>query len=173
MLPTNRHRRAFTLVEMIAATAIMATLTVASFTLVRTANSAWLRHRDDSNSRREATAAMIHIVRRIRQASRVTAITPAADAAGSLTLLMAGSATVVWSRNAGTNQVLYGTSTPTSLLATGITELSFVGLKANGSTPTTQTDLIHAVKCTIKYTVARPSGAVTETMSSLAWLRAW
>jgi type II secretory pathway component PulJ len=162
-----------TLVEMIAATAIMATLTVASFSLVRTANNAWLRHRDDSATRREALAAMNHLVRQIRQASRVTAISTAANPAGSLTLLMTGSATACWIRNAGTSQVLYGTSTPTSLLATGITELSFVGLKANGSTATTQTDLIHAVKCTIKYLVPRPSGAVTETLSSTAWLRAW
>jgi prepilin-type N-terminal cleavage/methylation domain-containing protein len=173
MRPTNRQRRAFTLVELIAATAIMATLTVASFTLVHTANNAWLRHRDDSGSRREAVAALSHLVRRIRQASRVTSISTATDTAGSLSLLMAGSIPAIWSRNAGTNQILYGTTTPMNLLATGITELSFIGLKANGSAPTTQADLIHAVRCTIKYSVARPSGAVTETLSSTAWLRAW
>jgi prepilin-type N-terminal cleavage/methylation domain-containing protein len=173
MLRTNRQRRAFTLVEMIAATAIMATLTVASFTLVRTANNAWLRHRDDSGKRREAMATMNHIVRRVRQASAVAAITTAADTAGSLTLEMPAGGSAIWSRNAGSNQVLYGTTTPTNLLATGIMELTFLGLKANGSTQTTQADLIHAVKCTIKYTVARPSGAVTETLSSQAWLRAW
>jgi hypothetical protein len=48
-----------------------------------------------------------------------------------------------------------------------------VGLKANGSTPTTQTDLIHAVRCTLKYTLSRPAGPTTETLSCTAWLRSW
>lgn len=156
-----------------AATAIMATLATASFALLRTANTAWRRHRDDTGARREAVAAMQHITRRVRQAMRVTAISAASDASGALTLLMTGNATSTWDHNSGTNQVLYGTSSPTSLLATGITELTFVGLKANGLTATVETDLIHAVRTTIKYTVARPSGAVYETLSNTTWLRAW
>ena len=119
---TNRHaRRAFTLVEVIAATAIMATLTAASFALVRTANNAWLRHRNDSNQRREATMALQHVMRRVRQAKRVTVISTAADASGALTLLLSNGTTAVWDHVAGTNQLLYGTSTPTNILGTGIT----------------------------------------------------
>jgi prepilin-type N-terminal cleavage/methylation domain-containing protein len=173
MPPTvsRQRRRGFTLVEAIAATAIMATLTTASFALVRTANNAWLRHRDDSNRRREAVVAMQHIMRRVRQASRVTAITAAGDAAGSLTLQMTSGTNAIWSRNSGTNQVLFGTTSATNLLATGVTELTFVGLKANGSATTTQVDLIHAIRATIKYTVPRPGGSVTETLSCTAWLR--
>jgi prepilin-type N-terminal cleavage/methylation domain-containing protein len=174
MHPTSRKpRRGFTLVEVIAATAIMAMLTTASFALVRTANNAWLRHRDDMGKRREATMAMQHIMRRVRQATRVTAITTAGDVVGGLTLLMAGGTNAIWARNSGTNQVNYGTATANNLLATGITELTFVGLKANGSTQTTQLDLIHAVRCTMKYTLARPAGTSTETVSCTAWLRAW
>ena len=91
---TNRQRRrGFTLVEVIAATAIMAMLTTASFALVRTANNAWLRHRDDSGQRREAIAALQHIVRRVRQATRVTAISAGRDTSGALTLLMPGGTT--------------------------------------------------------------------------------
>jgi len=174
MLPTSRQRRrGFTLVEAMAATAIMATLTTASFALVRTANTAWRRHRDDTGARREALVAMQHINRRVRQAVRVTAISTASDTSGALTLLMTGNTNAIWDHNSGTNQILYGTTTATNLLASGITELTLVGLKANGSTTTTETDLIHAVKTTIKYTVTRPSGSVTETLSSTAWLRAW
>ncbi len=173
MLPTSRRRRAFTLVEAIAATAIMAMLTTASFTLVRTANTAWLLHRDDTSRRREAVVAMQHMVRRLRQAYRVTAVSAASDVSGGLTLVMPGNTLAVWDHNAGTNEILYGTTTPTDLLAAGISELAFTGLKADGATSTTETDLIHAVKCTIKYTVPRPSGPVTETLSSTAWLRAW
>src|SRR5205085_594377 len=120
-------------------------LTTASFALVRTANNAWLRHRDDTARRREATMAMQHIMRRVRQATRVTAITTSGDVVGGLTLLASGGTSAIWARNSGTNQVLYGTTSASNLLATGITELSFVGLKANGTTATTQADLIHAV----------------------------
>lgn len=170
---TKRRRRAFTLVEAIAATAIMATLTTATFSLLRTSHSAWLRHRDDTGRRREATVAMSHMVRRIRQASRVTAISTAVDVSGGLTLLMGGTTTAIWDHDSGTNQILYGTTTANNLLAANITELNVVGLKADGVTTTTQTDLIHAVRCTIKYQVTRPAGPVTETLSSTAWLRAW
>jgi hypothetical protein len=173
MRPTNAPRRAFTLVEAIAATAMLAVLTTASFTLIRTANSAWLRHRDDAGRRREAVVAVQHIMRRVRQAYRVTAISAASDASGSLTLVMPGNVAATWDHNAGTNQLLYGASAATSLLATGISEFSLLGLKADGATPTTETDLIHAVKCTIKYPLQRPAGAVVETLSSTSWLRAW
>ena len=174
MHPTSRHaRRGFTLVEVIAATAIMATLTTASFALLRTANNAWLRHRNDSNQRREAVTALQHLMRRVRQATHVTAISTAADASGALTLLMAGGTTAIWDHNAGTSQLLYGTSTPTNLLAAGITSFTVVGLKADGSTLTTQPDLIHAVRCTLQYTLTRPTGTSTETLSCTAWLRAW
>jgi len=174
MHPTrNKHRRGFTLVEAVAATAIMATLTTASFTLVRTANNAWLRHRNDSGQRREAVVALQHIMRMVRQATRVTAISTAVDASGGLTLLMPAGTTAIWDHDAGTNQILYGTTSANSLLAAGITELTLLGLKADGATATTQTDLIHAIRCTIKYVVTRPAGPVTETLSCEAWLRAW
>src|SRR5262245_1054603 len=160
MRPTANHRRrGFTLIEIIAATAIMAMLTTSGFVLVRTANTAWLRHRDDVDRRREAIVTLQHIMRRVRQSTRVTAISASSNTAGSLTLLMSGGTAAAWSRNSGTNQVLYGTSSPTNLLANNITELSFVGLKADGSTATTNTELIHAVPGTDKYTVRRPSGS--------------
>jgi prepilin-type N-terminal cleavage/methylation domain-containing protein len=170
---TSRQRRGFTLVELIAATAIMATLTAGSFALVRTANTAWLRHRDDTNRRREAIVAMQHIMRRVRQAKRVTAISTAVDSSGALTVLMPDGTASIWDHNSGTNQILYGTTSATNLVAANVTELTVVGLKADGSTQTTQVDLIHAVKCTLKYTLSRPSGTTTETLSCTAWLRAW
>lgn len=173
MRRTNARRRGFTLVEMIASTAIMATIATSGFVVVRTANNAWVRHRDDANKRREAFAVLEHIARRVRQATRVTAITTAVDTAGALTVLMPSGTNSMWSRNSGTNQVLYGTTSPTNLLATGITEATFVGFKADGTTTTTETDLIHAIRCTVKYTLSRPAGAVTETVSRTAWLRSW
>lgn len=172
MRRTNVRRCGFTLTEMIASMAIMAVITTSGFVVVRTANDAWKRHRDDANKRREAFAAVEHFSRRVRQAIRVTAISAAANTAGSLTVLMPAGVANMWSRNAGTNQVLYGTTSANNLLATGITETTFVGLKANGAT-TTETDLIHAVRCTVKYTLSNPAGTVTETVSRTAWLRSW
>ena len=73
--PTRRS--GFTLVELMAATAIMAILTTSSFMLVRTAHNAWTRHRDDSERRREAIATLQHLTRKVRQATAVTAISTA------------------------------------------------------------------------------------------------
>jgi type II secretory pathway component PulJ len=161
------------LVELIAATAIMAMLTTASFSLVRTAHTAWARHRDDCGRRREAVAVLQHLTRRVRQASKVTAISAAADTAGAITLAMPSGSNAMWARNAGTNQVMFGTTSANNLLANNITEMTLTGYKVDGVTPTTTTELIHAVKCTVKYTLVRPTGSVAETVSNTAWLRAW
>lgn len=155
------------------ATAIMATLMAASFALVRTSHNAWLKHRDDSQQRQAALAALQQVARRIRQGTRVTSITSAADPTGALTIVMPDGSTSTWSRNSGTNQLLYGTTTANNLLAAGITETTFTGYKADGTTATTQVDLIHAVRCGVKYTLTRPSGTTTETASCIAFLRSW
>jgi prepilin-type N-terminal cleavage/methylation domain-containing protein len=173
MSRTSNTRRGFTLAEVIAATAILAVLTTSSFALVRTANDAWRRHRDDSMQRSEAIAALQHLVRRIRQAAQVTAISAAADASGTITLQMADGTSAIWDHDAATNSILYGTATPTGLLAEGITQLSFMGLTANGFSVTTDVTKIHAVLCTVRFTLNRPTGPVTETVTNLAWLRAW
>jgi len=170
---TNHRRAGFTLVEMIAATAIMALLTTSSFALVRTANDAWRRHQGDSQQRREAIAALQHIVRRVRQANHVAAISPAADMSGYLTLQMADGTTALWDHDGATSQVLYGNITPNNLLAEGITQVNFTGLTANGLALTTEPAKIHAVRCLVTYTLNRPTGPATETVSCLAWLRAW
>jgi len=169
----RQHPAGFTLVEVIATAAILATLTTSSFVLVRTASEAWRRHRNDSQQRLQGVATLQHIVRRVRQASEVTAISSAADVSGSITLLMPDGSSAIWDHVSGTNQILYGPVTPTNLLAAGITELRFVGLKADGTTATTTPALIHSVQCTLKYSLVRPAGPTVETVSCTTWLRAW
>jgi prepilin-type N-terminal cleavage/methylation domain-containing protein len=173
MSRTKRPQLGFTLVEVIAATTIMATLTTASFMLVRTANDAWRLHRDDSLQRGQAVAVLQHVVRRVRQATQVTAISTAADTSGFLSVQMADGASALWDHNGGTNQVLYGTVTANDLLAEGITQIAFTGLTANGLSQTTDPTKIHAVRCTAQYTLSRPTGTTSEAVSCLAWLRAW
>jgi prepilin-type N-terminal cleavage/methylation domain-containing protein len=173
MNPTDRRPAGFTLVEVIAATAIMAVLTTSSFALVRTAHDAWRRHRDDSQQRREAIGALQHIVRRVRQASQVTAISTAADMSGFITLQMGDGTTAMWDHDGATSQVMYGTVTPNNILAEGVAQMNFIALTANGLALTTDPTRIHAVRCLATYTLNRPAGPVTETVSCLAWLRAW
>jgi hypothetical protein len=156
-----------------AATAILATLTTASFTLIRTSNDAWKRHRDDSQQRREAILALQHICRRVRQASAVFAVSPSSSNSGSLTLQMADGASAMWAHNSATNQILYGTSSANNVLAQGITQLNFVALTANGVNTTTDVTKMHALLCTVRYSLTRPGGSTSETVSCLAWLRSW
>ena len=174
MNQTNQPvRAAFTLVEIIAATAIMAVLTTSSFAIVRTAHSAWSRHRSDSEQRREAVAALQHIVRRVRQATAVAAISPPGDFSGSLTVLMPNGTSAIWDHDAPAKRINFGTVTANNLLAAGITEMNCIALAANGTTQATAPDLAHSIRCTLKYTLSRPTGSVTETVTGLAWLRAW
>jgi type II secretory pathway pseudopilin PulG len=174
MYRTNRTRRtAFTLVEVIAATAIMAALTTSSFALVRTAHQAWSVHRDDSQQRQQAIATLQHVMRRVRQATAVTMISAPADASGALTLQMADGSPANWDHDAGSSQVLYGQASPSSQLSEGITEIRFVGMTANGLATTTDVTKIHLVSCAVTYTLSRPAGPITETVSRMAWLRSW
>jgi prepilin-type N-terminal cleavage/methylation domain-containing protein len=173
-LRTNRTNAGFTLVELMAATAILAVLTTTSFTLIRTANDAWKRHRDDLQQRREAIAAMQHICRKIRQATGVSAISASASTSGNLSLQMADGTSALWAHNSTNNQILYGTSTANNVLAQGITQLSFTGLTANGFVATTNVTKIHCIQCTIRYNLSRPGGTTTtEMVTCAAWLRAW
>jgi prepilin-type N-terminal cleavage/methylation domain-containing protein len=171
--PTKPRHTGFTLVELIAATAIMAMLTTASFTLIRTANDAWKRHRDDSQQRREAILALQHICRRIRQATSVTAVSASSSNSGNLTLQMADGTSAMWAHNSSTNQILYGTTSANNVLAQGITQLNFVALTANGVNNTTDVTKMHAFLCTVRYSLTRPGGTATETISCQAWLRSW
>lgn len=173
MRRTNPPRTAFSLVELIAATAMMATLTTTSVVLLRSAQNAWKQHRDELTVRNSATAVLRHVARKVRQSLRVVDVTAETTTSGTLTLLAADGSLMYYGHNSSTKQALYGTTSASNLLASNIKTLQFGGLKANGSTLTTQTDLVHAVRCTVTYDLTRPSGTTTETLSCIAWLRSW
>jgi prepilin-type N-terminal cleavage/methylation domain-containing protein len=174
MNPINRRRcTAFTLVEVIAVTAIMAVLATSSFALVRTAHDAWRRHRDDAGRRREAIAVLQHMVRRLRQATEVTSISGSADMSGYITATMADGTTAAWDHDGAASRVLYGSPTATNLLGEGITAMLLAGFTANGVTATTDPAKIRVVYCRLGYTIAKPTGNTTEYVSCMAWLRSW
>jgi prepilin-type N-terminal cleavage/methylation domain-containing protein len=165
--------RGFTLLELMVTTAMMTVLCTATMVLVRTSYSAWNRHEDDQQTRQAGIAVLRHIVRNARQASAVSAISSAADNSGTLSLLMPSGQTYVWDHDAGTKRVLFGITTATQVLATGIEELNFFGIRADGSTASTDVGLIHSIRATTEVAVALPSGTQAVTTSCQAWLRVW
>ena len=174
MKSNNRKRKlGFTLLELTVATAMLAVLTTSSMVLVRTSYTAWNRHEDDHLQRQEGIAVLRHIARHVRQAKAVMAISAASDNSGSLSLLTTDGNVLVWEHDAATKEVRYGIATATNVLAKGIEELTFVGIKVDGVQQTTEVGLIHLVQCTAKFNLARPAGSVLETLSCRAWLRAW
>ncbi len=152
---------------------MLATLTASCMVIVRTSYTAWNRHEDDHTQRQAGLAFLKHIVRKVRQAKAVIAISAPTDYSGSLTLLDADGNLLVWEHDNATKEVLYGIGTATDVLATGIEELKFVGLKLNGATQTTDPGLIHTVECTTSVTLTRPTGTESVTTSCRAWLRSW
>lgn len=163
----------FTLLELMVTTAMMAVLCTATMVLVRASYSAWNRHEDDQQIRQSGIAVLRHIVRNARQATAVSAISSAADNSGTLSLLMPSGQTYVWDHDAGTKRVLFGVTTATDVLATGIEELNFVGIRADGTTASTDVGLIHSIRATSEVTLTNPAGTQAVTTSCQAWLRAW
>jgi len=161
------------MLELTVATAMLAMLTASSMVLVRTSYTAWNRHEDDHSQRQAAIAVLRHIGRRIRQAKAIMAISAASDTSGSLSLLTTDGNVLVWEHDATTKEVRYGITTATNVLAKGIEELTFVGVKVDGVQQTTEVGLIHLVQCSTKFNLVRPTSNELVSMSSRAWLRAW
>ena len=173
MKSNDRQKHGFTLLELMVTTAMLAVLTTATMVLVRTSYSAWNRHEQDQEVRQAGIAVLRHIIRHVRQATAVTAISSASDNSGTLSILTTSGQTLVWDHDAGTKRVHFGVTTANQLLATGIEELSFVGFRTDGSTPTTSVGLIHSIRAKTGVELDRPTGTETVTASCQGWLRAW
>jgi len=169
----NKRRTGFTLLEMAVSVTMLATLATSSVVLVRTSYTAWNRHEDDTRAQRAAASVLRHLMRNTRQAVAVSAISVASDTSGTLSLSMSNNDLLVWDHDASTKEIRFGTNSATELLARNIEEFTLVGLKMDSSTATTEVDLIHSVRCTVKFNLTRPSGTVLKTVSCQAWLRSW
>jgi len=157
---------------MIAATTIMAVVMTGVIVVIRTGYTVWNAYEQDLDVAEEAYGVLRQFVRQMRQATAVTAISPANDTMGYLSYTTANGVTQSWSLNGGTSQVTFDNGNVISILATSINQLIFEGFEADGVTPTTVVDDIQIVKCTVQVTLAQ-GGGTTRTVSAKAWIRAW
>jgi prepilin-type N-terminal cleavage/methylation domain-containing protein len=165
-------RRGLSLLEMMVATAIMATLMSSVVVVLRSGYAIWNAQEQDIAIGESANAVLRHFVRELRQATGVTAISAPSSTTGSLSFLTAAGATRTWNYNSGQSQVLFNNGTATQVLAPSVNELNFVGYEADGTTQSTVVDDIQVVKCTVKVTMTQ-GGGQTRTVSCRAWLRSW
>lgn len=169
-----RKRTGMTLLEVMAATTIMATLMASVVVLVRSSYAVWQAHEADMEAAETAYATLRHVVRNGRQATQVAAISSAASTSGNLALLMDTGETLLWEHSSPEQEVRFGSlpGTADQILAGGVSQLSFLGYEADGSTVTSVLDDIRAIKVTVQVTMPA-GGGTTRSVSSWVWLRTW
>ena len=169
--PAKHRRIGLSLLEMMAATAIMATVTASVVVVMNTGYSVWTAQEADIDVLENGYGVLRHFVRQSRQATGVSAITAAGNTQGSLSFTTSTGVTCTWARNASSD-VYFNNGTSNQLLAKGINSLTFTGYKADGVTATTTVAEIQVVQCQVQVTLPRGAG-VTRTLTTRAWLRAW
>jgi prepilin-type N-terminal cleavage/methylation domain-containing protein len=162
----------FSLLEMMAATAIMALVMTSVVVITRSGYAVWNAYEADIDVAENAYGVLRHFVRQMRQATAVTAISAANNPVGDLSYTTPSGVTHTWSLNAGNHDVLFNNGVNNSTLAKSINQLSFAGFEADGMTPTTVVDDIQVVKCTVQVTLNQ-GGGTPRTVSTTAWVRSW
>ena len=166
-----KHRRGLSLLEMMAATAIMATLTASVVVVMRSGYAAWNAQEADLDILDNGYGVLRHFVTQMRQASSVSSISAAGNTQGSLSFATSTGVTRTWARNASSD-VYFNNGTSNQLLAKSINSLTFTGYKADGITATTTLTHIQVVQCQVQITLPRGAG-VTRTLTTRAWIRSW
>jgi hypothetical protein len=156
---------------MMAATAIMSTVTAAVVVVMNTGFSAWKAQEADIDVLENGYGVLRHVARQLRQSTNISAITAASNTTGSLSFTMATGAACMIARNSSSD-VYYNNGTGNQLLAKSIDSMTFTGYKADGVTATTTLSDIQVVQCQVQITLPRGAG-VTRTLTTRAWLRSW
>ena len=159
------------MLEMMAATAIMSTVTAAVVVVMNSGFSVWKAQEADIDALENGYGVLRHVARQLRQSTNVTAITAAGNTTGVLTFTMASGASCAIARNASSD-IYYNNGTSNQLLAKGITSMTFTGYKADGVTATTTVADIQVVQCQVQVVLPRGAG-VTRSLTTRAWLRSW
>ena len=170
--PAAKNRRSgLSLLEMMAATAIMATLTASVVVVMRSGYAVWNAQEADIDVLDNGYGVLRHFVTKMRQATTVTAITASGNTQGSLSFTTSTGATCIWARNSSSD-VYFNNGTSNQLLAKSINSMTFTGYKADGITATTTVTDIQVVQCQVQITLPRGAG-VTRTLTTRAWIRSW
>jgi hypothetical protein len=160
------------LLELVIATAMFAVVLTSVSVVLRTGRQVWEAHEADFTRVQAAHATVRHIVREIRQAESVVAISPAADTSGHLELLMPNGEVRVWDHDDATDVVSFGITAATALLSPEVTGLQLTGFAADGATQTATPAEVQAIRVSV--TIQLPAGGGTpRTVTSWAWLRSW
>lgn len=167
---TPQRRNGFSLLELLVATTLLVSMVTAVSVLLRVNYDQWLEYRNGCLRQESATGVLRHLVRQIRQAESVVAVSPSSDTSGSLSVRMPSGETVVW-EHSGTN-VRYGVTAPTQLLGNHISGLTFVGLQGDGVTPAADVLNVQCVQITVAYTLPDRTPSA-RSLTTTAWVRAF
>jgi prepilin-type N-terminal cleavage/methylation domain-containing protein len=170
--PVANRRRGLSLLEMMVATAMMATLMASVVVVMRSGYSTWNAQEADVDALENGYGVLRHFVQQMRQATAVTVISPAADTTGNLSFSTATGVVRSWSHNGGPEQVYFNNGASNQLLAKNIDTLTFTAYEADGVTLTTTVADIQVVKCAVQITLPQGAG-VSRTLSCRAWIRSW
>ena len=166
------RRRGLSLLEMMVATTIMATLMTSVVVVMRSGYAVWNAAQADIDALENAYAVLRHFVQQMRQADSVTAISAPSDTTGDLSFLTAAGETRSWNHDGIQKEITYDNGVNSGLLARSIDSLTFTGYEADGTTQTTVVDDIQVVQCAVQVTLPHGAG-VTRTVSCQAWIRSW
>jgi type II secretory pathway pseudopilin PulG len=157
------------LLEMMVATAMMATLMTSVVVVMRSGYAVWNAQEADIDILENGYGVLRHFSQQMRQATSITSLSAPSDTSGDLSFLTATGTTRTWSHNDGPSEVDFNNGTSDGLLAKNIDTLAFTGYEADGVTETTSVGDIQAVRCTVQLTLA----GATRTISCRAWIRSW
>src|SRR5262249_46283598 len=118
-LVAKSRRRGLSLLEMMAATTIMATITASVVVVMRSGYAVWNAQEADIDVLENGYGVLRHFVTQMRQATGVTAITASNNTTGSLTFAPASGSGRTWARNSS-NDVYFNNGTSNQLLAKNI-----------------------------------------------------
>lgn len=166
-----KNRAGMSLMEVMAAATISATLMASTVVLLRSSYALWQAHDADHEQAENAHAVLRHLVRTLRQATDVVSITGPTDDAGAIALLLASGDQIDYTADAPGAVWRWTYPGPVaSALAPNVDSLRFTGYEADGETEAATPAEVQLVKASV--TITMPAGG-TRTVSCKAWIRSW
>jgi len=161
-----------TLLELVIATSMLTMLLVSVSTVLRASRAAWEAHEADWVRLESAYATLRHIVRWLRQAESVTALSSPNDSSGYISIRLPNGDEYGWRHDRTSSSVSFGKGTARELLAEHIDSLTIEAFKADGTTPTTDLQAVQCFRITVGVRLPRDTAA-TRTVRSWVMMRAW